>query len=101
MVELNDVKNITFKLLEREELLEINKVQDSLILSYKDLVSNNDAHIDKLNNEISSLNSVIDYNNEINERLSKSLKTQKVLKDVFICTTCIGIASSLILFLRK
>ena len=101
LIPIDNIKDATLKLIEREELLEINKAKDSLILSYKDLVTADEAQIDKLNYEISNLNTTINDNIELNRKLSKSFKTQKVLKDVFIGTTCIGVAASLILFLQK
>lgn len=74
VLDLNDIKDLTIKLLEREKYIKLNAQKDSLILDYKNVISAQENNIKALNGEISN------YRDEIKEYENKTSILQKQVK---------------------
>lgn len=74
VLDLNDIKGLTIKLLEREKYIKLNAQKDTLIRDYKNVISVQENNIKALNGEISN------YRNEIKEYENKTSILQKQVK---------------------
>lgn len=74
VLDLNDIKGLTIKLLEREKYIKLNAQKDSLIRDYKNIILVQENNIEALNGEISN------YRNEIKEYENKTSILQKQVK---------------------
>lgn len=74
VLDLNDIKGLTIKLLEREKYIKLNAQKDSLIRDYKNVISVQENNIKALNGEISN------YRDEIKEYENKTSILQKQVK---------------------
>lgn len=74
VLDLNDIKGLTIKLLEREKYIKLNAQKDSLIRDYKNVISVQENNIEALNGEISN------YRNEVKEYENKTSILQKQIK---------------------
>ena len=74
VLDLNDIKGLTIKLLEREKYIKLNAQKDSLIRDYKNVISVQENNIEALNGEISN------YRDEIKEYENKTSILQKQVK---------------------
>lgn len=74
VLDLNDIKGLTIKLLEREKYIKLNAQKDTLIRDYKNIISVQENNIKALNGEISN------YRNEIKEYENKTSILQKQVK---------------------
>lgn len=70
------IKLANIKLLERNYLLEVNEVKDSIILNYKDYIKEQEKINSELNKKIIEDTRI---NNELNKSLQKQKKTSLVL----------------------
>ena len=77
ILDLNDIKGLTIKLLEREKYIKLNAQKDTLIRDYKNVISVQENNIEALNGEISNYRSEIkDYETKTSV-LEKQVKKQK------------------------
>ena len=77
ILDLNDIKGLTIKLLEREKYIKLNAQTDTLIRDYKNVISVQENNIEALNGEISNYRSEIkDYETKTSV-LEKQVKKQK------------------------
>ena len=83
LIELKYIRSANIKLLERQYLIETGIQKDSIILSYKKYVNEQNIIIDNYKNAISK-------SNDINNKLSKNLDKQKKLTRV--CGTVAGVS---------
>lgn len=74
VLDLNDIKGLTIKLLEREKYIKLNAQKDSLIRDYKNVISVQENNIEALNGEISN------YRDEVKEYENKTSILQKQVK---------------------
>lgn len=74
VLDLNDIKGLTIKLLEREKYIKLNAQKDTLIRDYKNVISVQENNIKALNGEISN------YRDEIKEYENKNSILQKQVK---------------------
>lgn len=74
VLDLNDIKGLTIKLLEREKYIKLNAQKDTLIRDYKNVISVQENNIEALNGEISN------YRDEIKEYENKTSILQKQVK---------------------
>ncbi len=74
VLDLNDIKGLTIKLLEREKYIKLNAQKDTLIRDYKNVISVQENNIKALNGEISN------YRDEIKEYENKTSILQKQVK---------------------
>lgn len=74
VLDLNDIKGLTIKLLEREKYIKLNAQKDSLIRDYKNVISVQENNIKALNGEISN------YRDEVKEYENKTSILQKQVK---------------------
>lgn len=74
ILDLNDIKGLTIKLLEREKYIKLNAQKDSLIIDYKNIISVQENNIEALNGEISG------YRNEIKDYETKTSVLEKQVK---------------------
>lgn len=74
VLDLNDIKGLTIKLLEREKYIKLNAQKDSLIRDYKNVISVQENNIEALNGEISN------YRDEVKEYENKTSILQKQIK---------------------
>lgn len=74
VLDLNDIKGLTIKLLEREKYIKLNAQKDTLIKDYKNVISVQENNIKALNGEISN------YRDEIKEYENKTSILQKQVK---------------------
>lgn len=74
VLDLNDIKGLTIKLLEREKYIKLNAQKDSLIRDYKNVISVQENNIEALNGEISN------YRDEVREYENKTSILQKQVK---------------------
>lgn len=74
ILDLNDIKGLTIKLLEREKYIKLNAQKDTLIRDYKNVISVQENNIKALNGEISN------YRDEIKEYENKNSILQKQVK---------------------
>lgn len=74
ILDLNDIKGLTIKLLEREKYIKLNAQKDSLIRDYKNIISVQENNIEALNGEISG------YRNEIKDYETKTSVLEKQVK---------------------
>ena len=74
VLDLNDIKGLTIKLLEREKYIKLNEQKDSLIRDYKNVIFVQQNNIEALNGEISN------YRDEVKEYENKTSILQKQVK---------------------
>lgn len=74
VLDLNDIKGLTIKLLEREKYIKLNAQKDSLIRDYKNVISVQENNIKALNGEISN------YRDEIKDYETKTSVLEKQVK---------------------
>lgn len=67
------------KLLERNYLIEINEVKDSIIVDYKNYIKEQERINNELNKQIIEYNRI---NNDVNKRLQKQKKTSLVFGSI-------------------
>ena len=81
------------KLLERNYLLEVNEVKDSIIIDYENYIKEQERINNELNVQIIEYNRI---NNEVNKRLQKQKKTSLVLGGVAGASILVVVLISLV-----
>lgn len=101
VLDLNDIKGLTIKLLEREKYIKLNAQKDSLIRDYKNIISVQENNIEALNGEISNYRSEIkDYEiktSVLEKQVKKQKRNVKIVGGVGTLSTALAIIIPILL----
>lgn len=101
ILDLNDIKGLTIKLLEREKYIKLNAQKDSLIRDYKNIISVQENNIEALNGEISNYRSEIkDYEiktSVLEKQVKKQKRNVKIVGGVGTLSTALAIIIPILL----
>lgn len=101
ILDLNDIKGLTIKLLEREKYIKLNAQKDSLIRDYKNIISVQENNIEALNGEISNYRSEIkDYEiktSVLEKQVNKQKRNVKIVGGVGTLSTALAIIIPILL----
>ncbi len=101
VLDLNDIKGLTIKLLEREKYIKLNAQKDSLIRDYKNIISVQENNIEALNGEISNYRSEIkDYETKasvLEKQVKKQKRNVKIVGGVGTLSTALAIIIPILL----
>lgn len=101
ILDLNDIKGLTIKLLEREKYIKLNAQKDSLIKDYKNIISVQENNIEALNGEISNYRSEIkDYEiktSVLEKQVKKQKRNVKIVGGVGTLSTALAIIIPILL----
>ena len=101
VIDLNDIKGLTIKLLEREKYIKLNAQKDSLIRDYKNIISVQENNIEALNGEISNYRSEIkDYEiktSVLEKQVKKQKRNVKIVGGVGTLSTALAIIIPILL----
>lgn len=101
ILDLNDIKGLTIKLLEREKYIKLNAQKDSLIRDYKNIISVQENNIEALNGEISNYRSEIkDYEIKtsiLQKQVKKEKRNVKIVGGVGTLSTALAIIIPILL----
>lgn len=101
VLDLNDIKGLTIKLLEREKYIKLNAQKDSLIRDYKNVISVQENNIEALNGEISNYRDEIkDYETKtsvLEKQVKKQKRNVKIVGGVGTLSTALAIIIPILL----
>lgn len=101
ILDLNDIKGLTIKLLEREKYIKLNAQKDTLIRDYKNVISVQENNIKALNGEISNYRDKMkEYENKtsiLQKQVKKEKRNVKIVGGVGTLSTLLAIIIPILL----